>query len=262
MKSAEQPLNDIADLFARDGYVLARGVYSDSALQELEEDFDRIVDQLERSGENINARWRGETMDALDGGKSTVIHTHNVHRYSARWLRALQDEQFLAVAQAILGPDVILHHSKLFQKPPREGSPFPMHQDWWYFPTKHDTMIAAIIFLTDADERAGGLRVYPGSHKLGRLDDSSGLQASDSLSRYPLAGATAVDACRGDVLFFSCFTVHGSSPNRSDRVRKTVLAQLHGGNDYVLDNPQVNHVNERLALAGWNHHMSRALAVK
>jgi hypothetical protein len=30
----------------------------------------------------------------------------------------------------------------------------------------------------------------------------------------------------------------------------------------VLDNPEVNHVNEYLVLAGWNHHMNRSRAVK
>jgi phytanoyl-CoA hydroxylase len=262
MNSVQQPSPDIADAFARDGYYLARGIYSDGQLRDLEEDFDRIVAQLERSGEDVNARWRGENMDALDDGASTVIHTHNVHRYSARWLKALQDEHFIVVAQAILGPDIVLHHTKLFQKPPRAGAPFPIHQDWSYFPTKIDSMIAVTIFLTDADESTGGIRVYPGSHKLGRIENSSGMHPSEALSRYPLAQATAVNAQRGDLLFFSYFTLHGSLPNRSDRTRKTVLAQMHSGSDYVLANEKVGHVNERLVLAGWNHHMSRALAAE
>ena len=262
MRTVEKLSEDIAEVFGRDGYYLARGIYSETTLRELEEDFDRVVTQLKRSGQNINARWRGESVDALDGGASTVIHTHNIQRYSARWLRALQDQRLLEVVQAILGPDVILHHTKLFQKPPLAGSPFPVHQDWWYFPTRHDTMIAAVIFLSDADDRTGGFRIYPGSHKLGRMQQSSGLQASESLRRYPLEGATPIEAHRGDILFFSYFTLHGSSSNRSERIRKTVLLQMYSGADCVLDNPLVNHVNEQLVLAGWNHHMTRDLANK
>jgi phytanoyl-CoA hydroxylase len=217
MKNFEHTVPGVAEIFDRNGYYLAQGIYSEEALRQTEEDFDRIVAQLQRSGENVNARWRGESMDELDGGASTVIHTHNVHRYSARWLRALQDEQFLAVAQGILGPDIVLHHSKLFQKPPRAGAPFPIHQDWWYFPTWKDSMVAATIFLTDADESMGGMRVYPGSHKLGRMESSAGLLASDSLKPYPLMQAIPVNAKRGDVLFFSYFTLHGSLPNTSAR---------------------------------------------
>jgi phytanoyl-CoA hydroxylase len=262
MKNFQDALHGVADTFDRDGYYLAQGVYSDEALRQMEEDFDRIVAQLQRSGENVNARWRGESMDELDGGASTVIHTHNVHRYSARWLHALQDETFLTVARTILGPDIVLHHSKLFQKPPHTGAPFPIHQDWLYFPTQKDSMVAATIFLTNADESMGGIRVYPGSHKLGRMESSAGLQVSDSLKPYPLAKATPVNAMRGDVLFFSYFTLHGSLANASPYVRKTVLVQMYGGDDYVLENKDGNHVDEQLVLTGWNHHMTRALADK
>ena len=120
--------------------------------------------------------------------------------------------------------------------------------------------VLATIFLSDADENAGGMRVYPGSHKLGRLENSSGMQRSESLQVYPLERATPINARRGDVLFFSYFTLHGSLPNRSENLRKTVLVQMHSGSDYVLENREVAHVNERLVLAGWNHHMTRTLA--
>lgn len=253
-------VSNIADFFDQNGYYLARGVFSEASLRNMEIDFDRIVEKLEISGEEINARWESQSTDELDGGTSQVIHTHNVHRYSACWLRALQQERFLDVAEQIIGPDIILHHSKLFQKPPREGAPFPIHQDWWYFPTKKDTMIAGVVFLGDADDESGGFRLYLQSHKLGKKKNTSGLKPSKLLQKYPLEDATPVKANRGDVLFFSYFTLHGSMPNRSDRARKTVLVQLYSGNDYVLPNKEVNHVNESLVLRGWNYHMNRERA--
>jgi hypothetical protein len=75
MDSAAPPSLDITETFARDGYHLARGVYADRFLRDLQGDFDRIVAQLVRNGEDINVRWRGENMDALDGGESILIHT-------------------------------------------------------------------------------------------------------------------------------------------------------------------------------------------
>lgn len=260
MTTEVEPVPSIADFFRQNGYYLAPAIFSEASLRPMEAEFDRIVDQLERSGAEINARWDSQGVDELDGGASRIIHTHNVQRYSACWLQAFQSERFLDIAEQILGPDIILHHSKLFQKPPREGAPFPIHQDWWYFPTQNDSMIAAIIFLSDADDEAGGIRLYPGSHELGRLENSSGLHPSESLREYPLEEGAPISANRGDVLFFSYFTLHGSSPNRSDRIRKTVLVQMHSGQDYVLANEEVDHVNERLVLRGWNYHMSRDLA--
>ncbi len=121
-------------------------------------------------------------------------------------------------------------------------------------------MIAAVIFLGDADDDSGGFRLYPGSHKLGRLENSSGLYESEALQSYPLDRATPISANSGDVLFFSYFTLHGSMPNLSDKVRKTVLIQMYSGKDCVLANDKVNHPNEHMVLRGWNHQMSRELA--
>lgn len=248
----------IRDFFAENGYYHAKGVFSPAEIRELEGDFDRIVAQLHGSGESINARWGGEEMKRLDGGESVIVHTHNVQCFSERWLRAFQQQNFLDVAEAILGPDIMLHHSKLFQKPPEKGSPFPMHQDWGYFPTKKDSMIAGIIHVSEATDEMGCLRVYPGSHKLGRVQGTQGQSDSEFLEKYPIEGATICEAAPGDVLFFNYLTLHGSMPNRSPKSRKTVLVQLHSGDDTVEDNNR--HPNMRLVLRGWNHCASRSNA--
>ncbi|MCL6512553.1 MAG: caspase family protein [Anaerolineae bacterium] len=62
----------------------------------------------------------------------------------------------------------------------------------------------------------------------------------------------------GDVLFFHYFTVHGSMPNRSNRVRKTVLVQMYAGDDQVEEGNM--HPDEALVLRGWNSRMTRARA--
>ncbi len=62
------------------GFYRARGVFDREAVRELEVDFDRIVAQLERSGERINARWRSAS-ERLDAADSVVFHTHQVQKY-------------------------------------------------------------------------------------------------------------------------------------------------------------------------------------
>lgn len=244
--------------FAEDGYYVAKGVFSPAEVQELEREFDRIVQQILSSGEHVNATWGGPEMERRQAQKMVVLHTHNVQRYSAVWLRALMHPGFLDVATSILGPDVVLHHSKLFQKPSEQGAPFPMHQDWTYFPTERDSLIAGIIHVSHATDEMGCLRVVPGSHKLGRVEGTSGQSESDVLAKYPLEEAVPLEAEPGDVVFFHYFTLHGSMPNRSSQTRKTVLVQLYSGSDRVeVGNP---HPDERLALAGWNHFATRDTA--
>ena len=244
--------------FAENGYYHAKKVFDGESLGKLTRDFDQIVAQLNRTGEDIDATWPGKAVSALSGSNDVILHTHNVHKYSTQWLDAFKSSVFLKYATGFIGEDIVLHHSKLFQKPPLVGSPFPIHQDWAYFPTKRDTMIAGIIHLQDTTDEMGCLRVYPGSHKLGRIADSDGRQACEALEQYPLDKAVPLEAEAGDVLFFHYFTLHGSMPNRSKKTRKTVLCQLHSGNDFVEE--EKGGPNEQLILQGWNHQLCRGTA--
>jgi ectoine hydroxylase-related dioxygenase (phytanoyl-CoA dioxygenase family) len=249
-------MSDISQFFKQNGYYHAKGVFSPSEVAELERDFDRLVAQLMSSDEHINARWKGPEVEKLGAQNTVVYHTHNVQQFSAAWHRATLQPRFLDVVEAIIGPDIVLHHTKLFQKPAENGAPFPMHQDWAYFPTEQDSMMAGVIHVSDATDEMGCLRVYPGSHKLGRLQGSWGQSASDILlNDYPIEKSTPVECQAGDVVFFSYFTVHGSMPNRSDKVRKTVLVQLHAGDDQVEEGNM--HPDENVVLRGWNSHMTR-----
>ena len=161
------------------------------------------------------------------------------------------------MVEAILGPDIILHHTKLLQKPAEKGAPFPMHQDWSYFPSVNNTMLGGSIHVTRATDDMGCLRVYPGSHRLGRTTGTNGQEASAFMEKnYPLSGAKVIEAEAGDVLFFHYFTVHGSMPNTSKNTRKNVLVQLHSGNDRIEgDN---HHINSRLVLRGFNNIATRS----
>lgn len=251
-------VQSIHDQFARDGFYLAKNVYDSARIASLEHDFDRIVDQLIDSGEEINAAWKGEAADQVRKEGMKILHTHHVHCYSALWLAAMQDTTFLHYAKAILGPDVILHHSKLFQKPGGEGAPFPMHQDWGYFPTEKNSMIAGVIHVSAATDEMGCFRVYPGSHQLGRQANTKGTgdKVASLMEQYPLEEATVLEAAPGDVLFFHYFLLHGSKPNFSDQTRKTVLVQMHAGDD--LQEAVSTHPYARLPLCGWNHRAKRS----
>tara|TARA_Y100000588_G_scaffold11106_1_gene12101 strand:- start:428 stop:1201 length:774 start_codon:yes stop_codon:yes gene_type:complete len=249
-------MSAIADFFTENGYYLAKNVYTPAEVATLERDFDRMVAQLKQSGEHINGRWGSPLTQDLEADDTVVLHTHNVQSYSSAWLQAIQQSTFLDIAAAILGPDVILHHTKLFHKPPEKGAAFPMHQDWQYFPTHKDTMMAGIIHVSPATDAMGCVRVYPGSHRLGRQQGAMGRGDNEDLhKKYPLEGATVLEAEPGDVVFFHYFTLHGSMPNRSTHTRKTVLVQLYAGDDAVEEGNL--HTDVRLTLRGWNHHATR-----
>ncbi len=243
--------------FNKNGYYHARGVFSPAEMKVLRREFDRVVAQLEHDGDGLKVRWTGERQEKT-AGNATFTHTHNIQCFSAAWLQAMYAERFLDLTEAILGPDIVLHHSKLFQKPAENGMPFSMHQDWSYFPTVKDSMIAAVIHVSQTTDHMGCFRLFPGTHKLGRIPHSGGQEPCAALDAYPLDNSIPIEGEPGDVLFFHYFLIHGSKHNRSNRLRKSVLVQMHAGDDQI--EPGNTHPDSRLTLRGWNHRMTRELA--
>ena len=120
--------------------IITRGVFSPDEVS-LASSFDGIIEQLQGGGEDINARW-----DSAVQLWMLQIHRfayHQVQCFDARWLAAFQQNSYWIVQKLFWG-QIVLHHSKLFCKPASFGAPFPMHQDWEYFPMKKDSMIAEL----------------------------------------------------------------------------------------------------------------------
>ena len=243
--------------FKKKGFGLEKNVFTPDTVQALSSEFDRIVSQLQESGEYINARWGSELTKDIEQSDTQVIHTHNVQSFSAEMMAMIQNKKLLDAVEKLIGPDIILHHTKLFLKPPGNGSAFPLHQDWSYFPTKKNSMIAAVIHLTESDEEMGCMRIVPGSHKLGKVEKTDGHSFVKGIhDRYQLEDAEPIIANPGDVVFFHCCSLHGSMQNVSKRPRKTVLVQLYSGTDRVVEGNR--HTNVQLALRGVNHFATRS----
>lgn len=206
------------------GYVHVSGLLSLDEAAALRAEVHVIAD---RQGSN-DATW-----DSVRGTGTQITHCHDVQFRSAAFTRLLVDERVTGIAQSIIGPNVQLHHTKMFIKPPEKGSPFPMHQDFPYFPHRDHSMIAVIFHFDDAPDEKGCLRVYPGSHKLGPLP-SVGTDHHLPEDRFPLDGATPIPAKAGDAIFFSYLLAHGSGLNVSDEPRTTLLVQLRDPADVPL----------------------------
>ena len=243
--------------FKEKGFCVINNLFNSDIVDTLSSEFDRIVSQLQKSGENINARWDSELTEDIEQSDTQVIHTHNVQSYSAEMMAMIQSKIFLDNVEKLIGPDIILHHSKLFLKPPGNGSAFPLHQDWSYFPTEKNSMIAAVIHLSESDEEMGCMRIVPGSHRLGKIEKTDGHSFVKGVhDRYQLEDAEPIIMGPGDVVFFHCCSLHGSLQNVSKRPRKTVLVQLYSGTDRVVEGNR--HTNVQLVLRGVNHFATRS----
>ena len=213
------------------GYLLVSGLFAADELDRLEAEFDGIISRRLAARASLNANWGGEKWRARYGtNDKVIIHTHDLQAYSAEWTKWLVHDGMTETLADVMGtPNVQLHHTKLFQKPPEKGTGFPMHQDYPYFPHQKHSMTAAVIHLSDADEEMGCIRVYPGSHKLGPIETWEHHHLDPD--KYPIEKATPCPAKRGDLLVFNYLTVHGSGLNLSPRTRKTVLLQVRDPED-------------------------------
>ena len=221
---------DQLDFYNANGYLLLKDAISAAEAAECRAECHALAERLSAHS-SIDATW-GSARQLAGGADAKILHCHDVQFYSARLTRLISDERIVGPAADFIGsPNVQLHHTKMFIKPPEKGAPFPMHQDHPYFPHDRDTMIAAICFFDRAPEEKGCVRVVPGSHKLGPLEHSSQGGWHLPFEQYPLESAVPCPAEAGDVLYFSYLTIHGSGVNTSDEARTTLLIQMRDPTD-------------------------------
>ena len=225
--------------YAEHGYVHLKGLLT---LDEAADFRARIHALAQRQGET-DATWESVK------GDTQIHHSHDIHFRDAAFTRLLVDERITAIASDAIGsPNVQLHHNKMFIKPPEKGSPFPMHQDFPYFPHRDHSMIALILHFDDAPVERGCLCVYPGTHKLGPLP-SVGSDHHLPEEDYPIAGATPLPAKAGDAILTHYLLVHGSGVNVSDEPRTTLLIQLRDPADVPLNDRHASR-GQGMMLAG------------
>lgn len=208
------------------GYLLASGLFSAEEAAAWRRECHALAERLAARA-NIDATW-GSAREVAGGARATrLLHCHDVQFQSAALGRLLLDERLTGAAADLIGsPNVQLHHNKMFIKPPEQGSPFPMHQDYPFFPHQRESMIAAVCHFDDAPLEKGCILVVPGSHRRGPLPHQQEGGWHLPFAEYPLEAATPCPARAGDVLFFSYLTIHGSGVNVSDEARTTLLVQM------------------------------------
>ncbi|WP_409346319.1 phytanoyl-CoA dioxygenase family protein [Paenibacillus sp. MBLB4367] len=228
-------INDKDVVFYKEnGYLLVKRVFGQTEVEEMRRAVDHTIERAARTKAAQNHAWQGDYMSPEQLKKLVLKGFHDVHYHDAAFARALLHPNMTAVLSQLIGPNVLLHHSKMLVKPPENGAAFPMHQDQPYFPHQNHTMLAASVHLDDADEENGCLRVVPGSHKEGPLPHVGTYYLNHK--EYPISMGTPCPAQAGDVLFFNYLTIHGSDCNRSTRTRRNVLFQYREASDLPTAN--------------------------
>lgn len=216
------------DSFWEHGYLRIPKVFCDAQLSAMCSEMDWLIQNWASDSDSWTGPWRQVYMDEQTERQSKLVAMHDLHYYSATWMRAVTHPKLVTAMSDLLGPAVELHHSTMHVKPPSTGHPFPMHQDNPFYAHEDNRYVDVLVHLDDTCHENGEIRFVDGSHKSGALPhvlaNPDGTECSPHLptDQYKLADTMPVPAKRGDVVCFNLYTIHGSYINTTDRPRRLV----------------------------------------
>jgi phytanoyl-CoA hydroxylase len=217
----QQDIEEAKAFYAANGYVIARGLFSQEEVARYRDHFMRLREEGAKPGD-----FAGIDLNSPDPLKRypRMIHMHRWDKLSLEWLLDARLNLWLT---ALMGKEPYAVQTMLYFKPAGARGQ-ALHQDQFYLRVQPGTCMAAWLALDPCDEENGCMQVVPGSHLWPILCP---VEADTTVSftdvTVPLPEGCEVrpmimDA--GDVLFFNGSVVHGSFPNTSkDRFRRALI---------------------------------------
>ncbi len=198
----------LRERYQADGFVVIDGVLAAGEVESLR----AVVEDNERT------RWYREA----DG----TVHLLDITETHPAFLALARHERILDLVEMLVGPDIILMHSKLAAKPLKAGQgTFPWHQDGAFYPHTNPDVPSVMVMLDDATPGNGCMSMVRGSHLLGYLDhrDAEGWFAAECQDRVwerQPQDVVAITPRAGGVSIHSPLSLHGSPPNRTGAARR------------------------------------------
>lgn len=247
------------------GYLKVERLFSLAEAEELASEMVRVIEQWGQETIGWVGPWRDRYLDDADRLNTKAVFMHNPHHYSPVWGRVIFHEKMIACLGQLIDGPVQYHHTVLHAKPPELGTPFPMHQDYPFYPHDGPDFVDCLLHLDDTPLESGALMVVPKSHKQGPLEHVLGPETAPHLppEKYhpDQIESVAVPAARGDMVFFNYQTIHWSDCNRTDSWRKSVRFGYHStqmrpigrgeDNPHWIDPDNVLGRNNNIIVAGF-----------
>ena len=222
----------IAD-FHRDGYLFARGLFSEAEMQSLH--------RIAKADQQLVA----EVYTRLDAnGAETKLAVRN-ELVDSPYSAVVRSERVARTMERLLDDEVYHYHHKMMLKEPRVGGAWEWHQDYGYWYNNgciYPDMGSCLIAVDRASKVNGCLQVLRGSHSIGRVEH---VAIGDQTGADP----ARVDAAKlrhelvycemepGDALFFHANLLHRSDANTSEHPRWSLICCYNTKhNDPIIEN--------------------------
>jgi phytanoyl-CoA hydroxylase len=228
MPATSVPLlsDDEQAFFQSEGYLRLSRVFDAGELAQISDELDTFIDRYVVPHKGWDGAWREKYLSVEENEKSVLATAHEMELFSAALGRAILSTRIAGAISSLIGPEVEFHHMTLHAKGPEYGTPFPLHQDYPFYPHADNRYVLALIHVDGADEDNGCIKFLSGSHRAGPLPHvSENFEAGRPHlppEEYPFEKAVSCPAEAGDVVLFSIHTVHGSALNRTRSWRRLI----------------------------------------
>ena len=223
------------DHYHREGYLVIEAFLSKQWLIRLNKITEEFI-ELSRAVVESNAQFDIEPDHSAASPRLRRLNSP-VDQHKTFWEFASKSA-IVDIAEAILGPDIKFHHSKLNFKYPHGGEEVKWHQDIQFWPHTNYNVITIGVYLQDVTPGQGEMGFIPRSHDGDLYDQYDGdhwaghIQPKD-LHKVDTVNAVFPTGKAGTITVHNCRTIHGSLPNNSDRQRPLLLQTYSAANAFA-----------------------------
>ena len=226
---------DETNFYNDQGYLLVEDVISENQHKEMLALVDRFFEKSKMIRENDNI------FDLEDGHSSDNPRLKRIkqpHQHSQFFWDIIKESKIEEILRDLLGDNVSLKTSKLNTKAPGGGAAVEWHQDWAFYPHTNDNVLALGLMLNDVDIDNGPLMVIPESHKgpvLSHFNNGVFCGAIDpDDSDFDMSKAVTLTGKARSMTIHHARTLHGSSPNNSNRDRLVLFYECNSADAWPL----------------------------
>ena len=218
--------------FERDGYYVARSLFSAEEVRALVELIDHSLSPALAPVEfEADVHYPGAPTSKTAPGGNTPRRLLHAYGRDTLFQQVGRHPRVVAILKALMATDAIRlsqnHHNCVMTKHPGFSSVTSWHQDIRYWRFDRRELVSTWLALGPEDAHNGGLLVIPGSHKLdfepGQFDAALFLRTDLQTNEALLAKAVPVELAAGDMLFFHSRTLHAAGQNDSSVIKRSLV---------------------------------------
>ena len=145
------------EFYQQHGYLKVEALFSESEVHELSSDMVQVIENWGNETIGWQGPWQDHYLDQEERLNTKAVFMHNPHFYSSAWGRVIFNQKLVGSVQDLIINNVQWHHTVLHAKPPGLGTPFPMHQDYPFYPHDGLDFVDCLLHLDNTPLESGCL---------------------------------------------------------------------------------------------------------